>query len=324
MKGYLFFHSPCFDGSASAAIAWDVLEARHGWGEDVEITLVDYGLAADWLNRPLRAESAVVDFLFHPRATYFADHHATSFLESSWRANFVESRNHLRIFDPSADSCAGLLWKTYRELLLERGIDRSELAEWADKIDGAKYPDVNEAIFARNPATRVRAVLGGPRGLQFSAQLARALRKHSLEEISELPEVREALRETEELTKAGLGRIEESLEVDAEGVATYDVDGWGAMINRYAPYLFHPTARYSAGIVRYPHQAKILVMRNPWMEFRSAPIGDICEHFGGGGHERVGAIDLRGRRTSEASHILSAIVSMLEGGGGAKKAIAND
>lgn len=45
--------------------------------------------------------------------------------------------------------------------------------------------------------------------------------------------------------------------------------------------------------------AKILVMRNPWLEFESVPLGEICARFGGGGHQRVGAVALKGERVRE-------------------------
>ena len=34
-------------------------------------------------------------------------------------------------------------------------------------------------------------------------------------------------------------------------------------------------------------------MRNPWMDFPSVPLGRIFEKVGGGGHQRVGSVELR-------------------------------
>ncbi len=311
MEGHIFFHSPCFDGVASAVLAWDVLEARWGW-RDPSLHPVDYRLRNRWVRTRFPEHSAIVDFLYHPQADFFADHHPTSFLDPSLRRSFRSSAKAFRLFDPTSDSCAGLLWRTYRGLLRRRGVDRSELASWADRIDGARYASVEEAVFGRGAAARIRSALAAPEGIDLSIALVRRLRTESLEEVAARRAVRAAAGDVERRTAAGLRRLRRSLTVDEEGTAIFDVEGTGVLISRYGPYLFQPRARYSAGIVRLPDQAKILVMRNPWLSFRSVPLGRIAEDFGGGGHERVAAVDLRGKRARAASGVLAAIVARIE------------
>src|SRR5207248_274718 len=76
-----------------------------------------------------------------------------------------------------------------------------------------------------------------------------------------------------------------------EGVVIFDIEGKDIMVNRYAPFYFFPEARYSAGIVRRDDGgAKLTAMRNPWIEFPSAPLGELCARLGGGGHQRVGSV----------------------------------
>ncbi|HUB05627.1 MAG TPA: hypothetical protein VMB50_01430 [Myxococcales bacterium] len=311
IDGHLFFHSPCFDGVASAVLAWDVLEAAHGW-RDASLHPVDYSVRGRWARTRFPEHSAVVDFLYHPRVECFADHHPTSFLAPEWRRAFRPSVKGFRLFDPAAPSCAGLLWKTYGRFLKSRGIDRAALAAEADRIDAARYATVEEAVFGKGPALVLRSALAAPEGVELSLALVKQLRSKPLAEVAEVRAVRAAARDVERRTAAGLRRLKRAVRLDEAGTAVFDVDGTDVLVSRYGPYLFHPRARYSAGIVRLPGQAKILVMRNPWLDFRGVPLGPIAEAFGGGGHARVAAVDLRGRRARQASAVLAALVAKIE------------
>src|SRR3989442_10265577 len=52
-------------------------------------------------------------------------------------------------------------------------------------------------------------------------------------------------------------------------------------------------------------------MRNPWKEFKSAPLGRIFEKIGGGGHQRVATIVLKSAKSDEAPDVLEAVVSSI-------------
>jgi hypothetical protein len=73
----LYFHSPCFDGIASAVLAWDFLEERSGWRTPA-LHPVNYDVRQTWLEKLLDRPAAVVDFLYHPDVEFWADHHLTS------------------------------------------------------------------------------------------------------------------------------------------------------------------------------------------------------------------------------------------------------
>ena len=62
----IYFHSPCFDGIASAVLCWDFFESR-GEASHVGLHPVGYDLRDTWLSTRLSARSAVVDYLFTQR-----------------------------------------------------------------------------------------------------------------------------------------------------------------------------------------------------------------------------------------------------------------
>src|SRR6266849_5915403 len=152
----LYFHSPCFDGIASAAIARGYLTLHLGW-PDPQLSVVSYDLREQWASLQLAPRTAVVDFLFHPEAAFWADHHPTAFLQPRW-AQAARERRDLWIYDAAAPSCAGML----QRWLNDRGVADgrlNQLARWADKIDAAKYTSVEEAIHPKAPAMRIAASL---------------------------------------------------------------------------------------------------------------------------------------------------------------------
>src|SRR5437867_9299784 len=78
-EGTLYLHFPCFDGLVSAVLASDFLE-QNGWKFNRRFCPVNYHLRPTWISSHLRPPCAVVDFLYHSDAQFWADHHSTTFL----------------------------------------------------------------------------------------------------------------------------------------------------------------------------------------------------------------------------------------------------
>jgi len=304
---HLYFHSPCFDGIASCVLAWDFLETARGWRVE-EIHSVNYDARPTWLATPLESPAAVIDFLYHPQAEFWADHHLTSFLTEDGKQDFERRRNPCLAYDSQSESCAMLLWNHLAGAFDYRNPGYESLVQWADKIDSARYASVDEAIFGRQAALRINLSLAGKDGAAYSGDLVRLLRLETLEHVAELPEVKARSQHAEAVIRAGLERFGENSRLEPDGIVVFDVDSSDVVISRYAPYHRFPQARYSAGIVRSDEGAAITAMRNPWREFPSVPLGEIFEEFGGGGHERVAAVVLPSERAGHASVILDQII----------------
>ena len=307
--GSLYFHSPCFDGVASAVLTWDFLEERQGWETPV-FRPVGYDIRQTWLEKPLGQPAAVVDFLYHPDARFWADHHLTTFLTTTAREDFQRpvGTDRLLIYDQHAASCAGLLWRRLAHDFGHQNPRYAELVQWAEKIDAARYASVEEAITSSAPALRLSLGFALGDTERYVETLVRELRNKPLEVVADLPEPRNRFKRARDLVELGLDHFKRSAHLETDGIVIFDVDGQGAIVSRYAPYRFFPDARYSAGIVRWPGGARITAMRNPWREFPSVPLGRLAEALGGGGHERVGSIVVSGDRVAEAPSILARLV----------------
>lgn len=320
MAGHLYFHSPCFDGIASAALALDFLEARRNWLQ-VKLEAVNYGARDDWLSRSLPQPSAVVDFLYHPDAMFWADHHPTTFLTTDWERDFqcrsggAAQADITLYYEVDAPSCARLLWQRLSEDFGYRDGRYRELVGWADKIDAARYDSVQEALFSRHPAVRIDRSLALASG-EDCIELVSAIRRESLEMVASLPAVERRYARARELMEAGLERFRAGSELTSDGIVIFDVESdEDVLIPRYAPYFFYPDARYSAGVIRGRSRDRITAMRNPWRDFESVPLGRIFEELGGGGHARIGSVVLGEESSENVRELLNRIVARIRRAG---------
>lgn len=306
-KSTLYFHSPCFDGIVSAVLTWDFLQSKLDW-TDVNLRSVNYELKDRWLSSDLETPCAIVDFLYHPQAEFWADHHLTSFLTKNAREDYEHRQGQMLIYDDHAGSCAALLWRHLRDAFDYRNPRHEDLTRWAEKTDSASYDSVEEAIFPSSPALKISLslVLGDHDG--YSQKLVRDLRTKSLDAVANSPEVHFRFDRIQGSIKQGLDRFRQAARITPQDIVVFDVDTQGAFVSRYAPYYFFRQARYSVGIMRWAGGTKITAMRNPWHEFDSVPLGEICARFGGGGHRRVGSIMLQGEQIPDASTLLNRLL----------------
>jgi hypothetical protein len=176
---------------------------------------------------------------------------------------------------------------------------------WAERIDAARYHSVTEVIESTSPALRLNLGLTLGDTADYSITLVGLLRRHTLEEAAQLPEPRRRYEHVRVLVDDGLSRFKRVAHIEDDGIVVFDVDGTRTFVSRYAPFYFFPEARYSIGIVRMESGVKLTAMRNPWHEFPSPPLGKIAEKFGGGGHHRIGSINLRGDQVAPAQTVLA-------------------
>lgn len=302
--GTLYIHYPCFDGIISGLLAWDFLENHQHWTIQ-EVCPVNYDLRDKWLATLLSPRSAIVDFLYHPQAVFWADHHLTSFGNDAARNDFETRKPGLPLlYDDRSGSTALLLWNNLAYALRHAEHYR-EMVVWAEKIDSASYSSVDEAVLGDAPALRINFSLMArdANTREYCKYLMTHLRRRTLRDVADLSEVKTKYEHVQGLIRRGLDHLGRRI-TPLGNIVAFDVEASEeAIISRYAPYYFHPRASYSIGITRYSHGAKITAMRNPWLDFESVPLGTIFARYGGGGHQRVASVFLSGERASEVEKI---------------------
>jgi hypothetical protein len=307
----LYFHYPCFDGLVSAVLAWEFLEQHDGWNI-CDFHPVDYTLRDNWLSSDLKTPFAIVDFLYHPSAGFWADHHQTSMLTKAAEEDFERRRNEAcLLFDTRARSCASLLFRHLRRSLVDKPHFK-EMVAWAEKIDSAAYSSVEEAILGDAAALRISRTLSmaDESGVEYARLLLRQLRDHDLSYVADLDQVKRREDRVRRGILNGLQSVKAKLRVEAGDVAVFDArPDDDQVISRYAPYYFAPNARYSIAVVRSPEGIRITAMRNPWRRFRSIPLGRAFARFGGGGHQRVGAVQLPTAHRNRVHNVVESLLA---------------
>lgn len=314
----LYFHYPCFDGLVSGVLAWEFLETHENW-RITEFCPVNYKLRDHWLEDRLKKPCAIVDFLYHPRADFWADHHQTSMLTAEAEADYQarKGRTHL-FFDRGAPACATVLYRHLRKFLFHKP-HFQEMVHWAKKIDSASYSSVEEAILGDAPALRIsRSLLieeeaNGPGYAHF---LLEQMRAHPLSYVAGLRDVVQREKKARRTLERGLKKAKKATRMKQGQVVVMDIrKNPNQVISRYAPYHVAPNARYSIGIVRSPDSIGITAMRNPWRKFKSAALGRVFEKFGGGGHQRVGAVSLSPNQGKLVKSVVESLLSKMQGPG---------
>jgi hypothetical protein len=285
----LYFHYPCFDGLVSCVLAWQLLAKAKGL-EVTHFSPVNYDDRENWIPSAPDSPFAVVDFLYHPRASFWVDHHITTFMSPELRADFERRReDSCLLFEADAHSCASILKKHFGEFLEEGRY--AEMVSWADKIDSARYESVAEAIFGEAPALRINSSLTLKNELEYCRLLVQELATKDLRRVAELPEVQDRYAEVRRRREAGLERLKGRIRLEDGNIATFEIEATGKdIISRYAPYYFFEGAHYSLAVVHLEDRIVVTAMRNPWLNFESISLGKIFERFRGGGHQRVASV----------------------------------
>jgi hypothetical protein len=307
----LYLHFPCFDGVVSAVLASEYLHRTRGW-ETREIVPVDYSRQATWAESELSEPAVIVDFLYHPRAAFWADHHQTSFTSDQLKADYAKRKSPDLLYDAEAGSCAEVLWRrVYRRLREPRF---REMVDWARRIDSARYKSVNEAVWGEAHALRINQSLMSDDSAEYCRFLVGALRAQSLAEVADSRMVSERYAKARKAIERGQKQFAAKSQIDDEGVVVFHApkETSRTLVSRYAPYVTYPHARYSVGILPHGDGAKITAMRNPWRNFKSLPLGQIFRDYGGGGHQRVASVLVKDARKAET--MLSDIVGRIREG----------
>jgi len=319
MKYDVYFHND-FDGRASAALMLHFLRER---GDDIEhFVPVNYDLIPQWLDEHFFEKhklfkgkhnpAIIVDFLYHPKAAFWFEHHPTTFKKESWQKNFKPSKYHN--FITTYPSCCHLVydslknnfgWRPPRYL--------TELMEWLDIIDGARYRSARQTIEMKEPALMVDAFIEtnehSPKSQKWLIDL---LARKPLAAIARMPEVKKAVEHMRKRNEKGAEFFEKRYQPFRTG-AFIDIRKTKLEPPHfYEPYRF-PENEFSVRLSIRDGLNHIRVGRNPWLSGKPrVHIGELLRKYGGGGHQNVGGVEFRSARVAEkaAKEIIAVLDSV--------------
>ncbi len=283
----ILFHSD-FDGICSAAVLFRF------FSYDLELEPVDYSGATTWLHRRLD-RAAVVDYLFHPQALWWFDHHTTSFASEILHDAYRPDSRHR--WDTAYPSCPPLIFDVLGEsedvTAMRQEFDA--WVHWCNIIDSAQYESPWQATKGDAPCLLIN------QGLIESADPE--LRKRLVVDIGRgtAPQEVSGRDYIRPLWSSFRGKVDAALAVVGEHlrkigqVGLCDIADSDALFLRYGVYCFEPKLRFSVTAYdsqRIPRPYKISLSFNPWCsrEKNSLNLGAMAREYGGGGRDNVASI----------------------------------
>jgi len=262
-------------------------------------------------------ENVIVDFKYSSseRLTWWFDHHQSAFLTEADAEHFRHDQSGKKFYGPDYRSCTKFIVETCQAKFGFVAPELDELVYWADLIDGALYPDPRTAVEMREPATQLTLVIEGTSDPQFTVRLIPKLISMPLQEIMDIPEVRQTFDRLYALHLKTIDTIRSRAELE-NGVLFFDVaDQTFEGFNKFIPYYLFPGTVYSVALSRSQARIKVGVGSNPWNATpKTANLASICERYGGGGHAKVAAISLPPADFARARKVADEIVSDLRSG----------
>lgn len=314
MRVKVFYHDKCFDGASSAALFSRFYRERIR--ADAEFTFAGLLHRAGALFEDVEFngdENAIVDFKYSssPQLTWWFDHHESAFLSPSDAAHFEQDQSNRKFYDPSFKSCTSFIAMIAQQRFGFDPAPVADLVHWTDIIDGALYPDAQTAVEMKAPAMKLTMVIESAPD-QFVPNLVPLLATKSLAEILEQPFVAPLLPPLLRRHELSIGILKQRTECK-DGTIFFDISDQNLEgYNKFIPYHLHPESIYSVGLSKSSFRVKVSVGSNPWApQEPEVNLAKICEHYGGGGHARVGAISFNVNQHAAAIQASREIVTEL-------------
>jgi hypothetical protein len=307
MKYDIYFHND-FDGRASASVVLAFLRSR---GDDIERYIsLKFDILPQWLNDKFMEKntlmkgvpnpSIVVDFPFHPGATFWFDHHVRPFRKPGWEKKY--KRTAFRHYDDTYASACHLVydslqknfgWKPPKHL--------RELVTWLDICDGANYKSAKQTIDMKEAGIQVNNFVE-ERADDFATTVwtVKSLAEKSVTAFAREPKVRKEIAKLRRGTESALDFYRTHMEITGKVVVT-DLSGFRyGDLAHFGPYYLHPKKLYAIRFHPFPGKPSLYhinVSANPWRRKQNKKnIGDLMKRYGGGGHAGVGGTEIKTRK----------------------------
>ncbi len=311
-------HGHCFDGLSSAVLLHRFASQHHP-GADWVVHACGYGAKQTEPSAEMLCgdQNAILDFRYvnAPGLTFYVDHHRTAFSSPEDQQDF-DARARLAperfVFEPTETSCTKVLGRLLESQHRVDLSDLSDLIEWADVVDSARFPSALAATDTAQPVLRLVSVVEQFGDDAFLAKLVPRIVTEGLTAVAKSPLVEERFRGILPQHQAYSVRVREKGQMLGRTVLIDLTDKRVQSVTKFAAYAEFPQATYSVLVALLSSGVKISVGHNPWSgRVREHDISEICRRYGGGGHPVVGGIALPRDQVEKARSIARTIAEEL-------------
>lgn len=286
MKLNLYFHRD-FDGMAAAALLCEVFQSCKGY-QTFAYHPVDFHLKDEWLDMRLAQPAAVLDFFYHPHASYYYDHHDSPVAERFFGSPQLDE----------PDRCLLLTMKSTPSILRYKFGDRfdfgpyEELIRWSDIIDNCEYASPRDLYDSDEPYIRLNKLICYYQDRNMNDEIISLVPAMLHDPEKTLRERAGLLARLVDEEREVARRLAERIEVE-DAIGFIDQSESGFAVQRFISYCYHPDLDYQVMIYRKNDAYVVNVGRNAWKSFDSRNLGEIATRLGGFGRKDVGGIFVR-------------------------------
>lgn len=295
----IYFHGNCFDGLASAAVLTNFLYSR---GDSVKKYIpiyhdAFYKISASKSKNPI----AIVDFLYHPKAEIYFDHHPTTFLNKRLKKQF--KKGAMRVLDFKRPSCAGLIahyiWKRFGYVFSKH---IKELAQWADRIDRldiAYFDSPKKFYDFKSPAMRIAFSLSEDDSAAYQKMLIETLSREGINATAKLSKLKPLVKQFQKKFTSSMKYVKKNLIIKKK-VVFLDNSEKNLVGFKFMVYHFYPKVRYGSNVSSHGKTYHLNVGYNPWNSGKNRiNLGNLVRKlFGGGGHKYVGGANFKSKNAA--------------------------
>ncbi len=314
MKYHVYFHDD-FDGMVSGLVMFDFMKSRGDGIASFNPINFTPNLKNNWAKFKFKEPFILLDFMYHPKAAWWFDHHETSFINQDWKEKYTDDETHA--FDISYKSaCSLVLAYLKKKYKYQASKNIQNLVRWGDLIDSAGYKNARQIVDRNGSGLKLMSFLDSLDRQNKKAHqkrignIIKQLSAKSINEIIKQPAIAKTIKEQ-------LAKIKESKEafkdsaVLSGGIVFIDNTIHDIHGSHFLAYYFYPKSFYSVSLSKYGGYYHISVGGNPWNRIKGSRvhIGDLMSKYGGGGHKNVGGLEKKSKE--EILKIVAEIIKYL-------------
>lgn len=291
----IYFHND-FDGYSSAAIIFDFLNQKNL--KVKSLNSINYDYKNNWENTDFKPNPIIVDFLYHPKAYFWFDHHKTTFIKKEWEKNFKKNKNKYHYFDINYASCAHLVLDVLKkDFNYKPSKNILNLVYWADIIDKANYNSPFQTIELKDQALQIDAYIDHYKKNQTMKWLIKDFSKKSLKKIASDIKIQKLVKKEKEKINKLLKFYYKNLKIYYDKIGFIDISTKKDSL-RYAPFYLAPQIIYNITLRKFNSFYVLSIGANPWKRNKNKiNIGEFLKkNFKGGGHKDVGGAEFKNKK----------------------------
>src|SRR5258708_1917509 len=283
-------------------------------GDEIEhFTPVNYNLLPQWLDEKFftkhklfkgkRNPAIVVDFLYHPAAVFWFEHHPTTFKKPQWKKNFKPDKQHR--LEPDYPSCCHLVYASLKQDFKWKSPKHiKDLVKWLDVSDGAIYTSAKQTILMKEPALQIDAYIDSTEhDHKKTVKLIELLSREPLARIAALPEVKRAATRVRKENIKGIAFYKKNIKLFKNG-SFIDFTRTRIEAPHFIANYLYPKLLYVVRLSMRNGLYHLGVGASPWLRGKSRiHIGELLKKYGGGGHKEVGGVEFQRRDEAELASV---------------------